>query len=102
MPKASILLEAFIDETIKRAREKGYFPTIFVGMRQKLGTITAITKLVGSGDIQSGFRRLNKLGLSNWTIEAAVEKFPNEFSSDDLKCASFRLRLAREKDQTGC
>jgi hypothetical protein len=96
MPKASKELEAFIDETIKRGRAKGYHPTVFIGMRQTYDTIPAISKLVQSGDIQSGFKRLEKLNLLEWTIEAAVEKFPDEFSKDDLECASFRLRQARE------
>ncbi|MEC5289989.1 hypothetical protein VSX64_10020 [Aurantimonas sp. C2-6-R+9] len=98
MSKASPALEAFIDETIRRGREKGYVPTIFIGMRQQLGTRPAIAKLVQSGDLQSGFKRLHKLNLLDWTIEAAVEKFPNEFTADDLGCASFRLREARKGD----
>jgi hypothetical protein len=99
--KASPALEAFIDETIRRGREKGYIPTVFIGMRQQLGTIPAISKLVQSGDLQSGFKRLHKLNLLDWTIEAAVEKFPDEFTSNDLQCASFRLREARKGPPTG-
>lgn len=95
MRKASPELEAFIDETIRRGREKDYHPTVFIGMRQSLGTIPAISKLVRSGDLQSGFRRLEKLGLLEWTIEAAVEKFPNEFDANDRECAAFRLSQAR-------
>lgn len=98
MSKASPALEAFVDETILRGREKGYIPTIFIGMRQDLETIPAISRLVRSGDIQSGFKRLQALGLLEWTIEAAVEKFPEEFSKDDRECATFRLRLARYGD----
>lgn len=55
--------------------------------------------LVRSGDIQSGFKRLHKLNLLDWTIEAAVEKFPDEFTGDDLECAAFRLREARKEDR---
>tara|TARA_R110002096_G_scaffold43994_1_gene118353 strand:+ start:219 stop:533 length:315 start_codon:yes stop_codon:yes gene_type:complete len=98
MPKASKELEAFIDETIKRGRDKGYTPTVFIGMRQTYGTIPAISKLVQNGDIQSGFKRLHKLGLLNWTIEAAIDKFRTEFTKDDLECAMFRLREARKDD----
>ncbi|MGQ7793726.1 hypothetical protein ACUN0C_15065 [Faunimonas sp. B44] len=97
MRKASPELEAFIDETIKRGRAKGYHPTVFIGMRQSLGTVPAISKLVQSADLQSGFKRLHKLNLLEWTIEAAVEKFPEEFTKDDLACASFRLREARRE-----
>ena len=92
MTKASLALEAFIDETIYRSAEKSYYPTTFIGMRQRYGTIPAISKLVRSGDVQSGFRRLRQLNLLDWTIEAAVLKFPDEFSQQDRECAAFRLR----------
>lgn len=65
-------------------------------MRQRHGTVKAISKLVESGDIQSGFKRLNSLGLIDWTIEAAVTKFPEEFSPTTLECAEFRLRIANK------
>jgi hypothetical protein len=96
VPEASAALEAFIDETIRRAAKVGYHPTVFIGMREKLGTVTAISKLVESGDVQSGFKRLSKLGLLDWTIEAAVGKFPSEFSATARECAAFRLKSARE------
>lgn len=90
---ASAELEASIDETIRVARAHGYNPTIFVDMRSKLGTIAAIAKLVEHPDIQSGFRRLKALRLLDHTIEAAVMRFPSEFSPQTRECAAFRLRL---------
>lgn len=98
MHQTSPALEAFIDETIHRGREKGYIPTVFIAMRREMGTIPAISRLVRSGDLQSGFKRLRSLGLLDWTIEAAVEKFPEEFTATDRECAAFRLRLARDGD----
>lgn len=87
-------LEAFIDETIERAVERGYRPTVFQRMRRDHGTLVAIEKLVQSGDIQSGFKRLRELGLLEWSIEAAVLKFPSEFSRAARECAEWRLRQA--------
>jgi hypothetical protein len=92
---ASPALEAFIDKTIELARERGYNPIIFIGMRRQYGTLDAIERLVQSGDIQSGFRRLNQLSLSDWTIESAVTKFPTEFSRNALQCAEWRLQQVR-------
>jgi hypothetical protein len=89
---ASPGLEAFIDETVKLAKARGYNPTIFIAMRRQHGTIGAIERLVLSGDIQSGFKRLRQLNLINWTIEAAVTKFPDEFSLHARKCAEWRLQ----------
>lgn len=92
---ASPALEAFIDETLRLSKERGYNPTIFVGMRHQHGTIDAIERLVQSGDIQSGFKRLKQLGLIDWTIEAAVIKFAAEFSHNAKQCAEWRLAQVR-------
>ena len=92
---ASAELEIFIDQTIKVAQANGYHPTIFIDMRARHGTLSAISRLVENGDVQSGFRRLEKLGLLDHTIEAAVTKFPREFSPATLECAEFRLRMAK-------
>lgn len=92
---ASPELEAFIDESIKLSKQRGYNPTIFVGMRHQYGTVDAIERLVQSGDLQSGFRRLIQLGLLDWTIESAVTKFPTEFSHNAKQCAEWRLGQVR-------
>lgn len=94
---ASAALEAFIDESIKLSKERGYNPTVFVGMRHQYGTIDAIERLVQSGDLQSGFKRLNQLSLLEWTIESAVTKFPAEFSRNARQCAEWRLQQVQPK-----
>lgn len=96
MTVASPELEAFIDKTIEVSARHAYFPTAFIDMRRRLTTIDAISKLVVSGEEQSGFKKLRKLGLLDQTIEAAVMKFPNEFSKQAQECAAFRLRMAQE------
>ncbi|HYG31037.1 MAG TPA: hypothetical protein VD887_12600 [Allosphingosinicella sp.] len=93
---ASRELECFIDETIRVAQTHAYHPTIFIDMRARYGTIPAISRLVESGDVQSGFRRLERLDLLEHTIEAAVAKFPWEFSAVTLECAEFRLRMVKQ------
>ena len=75
--------------------QKAYYPTTFIGMRKRYGTAEAISRLVVSGDVQSGFTKLKKLGLLDYTIEAAVMKFPDEFSKQAQECAAFRLRLVQ-------
>ena len=88
---ASPSLEQFIDETIRLSGAHGYHPTTFIGMRSRHGTVDAISRLVISGDIQSGFQKLADLGLIDWTVEAAVTKFPDEFSRDVRIVAAWRL-----------
>jgi hypothetical protein len=97
---ASPALEAFIDEGIKLSKERGYNPTIFIGMRHQYGTIDAIERLVQSGDIQSGFRRLNQLSLLDWTIESAVTKFSTEVSHNAKQCAEWRLEQVRPHSES--
>ncbi|NEV79800.1 hypothetical protein DYI24_22460 [Rhodopseudomonas sp. BR0C11] len=89
-------LEAFIDETIQISLSKGYPPTTFQRMRRQYGTVSAIERLVTKGEIQSGFKKLLSLGLKDWSIEAAVLKFPERFSIDARECAEFRLRAAEQ------
>ena len=89
-------LEAFIDEMLNLAKAKGYVPTAFIGMRRQYGTVDAIERLVESGDPQSGFKRLRALNLIEWSIEAAVLRFPDEFTCEARQCAEWRLK------QVGC
>ena len=90
--EASSALEAFIDESIRLSRDAGYHPTTFISMRNQHGTIESMERLVESGDIQSGFKRLQKEGLANdWSIEAGITKFKSEFSKNAIECAEWRL-----------
>jgi hypothetical protein len=89
---ASLALEAYVDESIRMSAGAGYHPTTFIGMRNRHHTLEAMEKLVKSGDIQSGFKRLKQLGLAaEWSVEAIILKFPDEFSRDALECARWRL-----------
>ena len=94
----SVELEEFIDESIRQSRQKNYHPTVFIRMRGEYGTVEAIKKLVISGEIKSGFKRLEKLDLLEWSLEAAVLKFPNEFTSEYQEAAKWRLEQAEKKD----
>ena len=95
--KARDELEAFIDEVIKTAMEHDNAPTVFMRMRQEHGTQEAISRLLRSGDVQSGFKRLSELSLVDCSIEAAVLKFPDRFDRHDQACAQFRIAQARRQ-----
>ena len=96
MKKASPELERFIDESIKRCREKRYPPTTFEGMRQRWGTWEAIRQLVRSSEIQSGFKKMVSLDLRDWTVEAAVVQFSDEFGKEEKQAAQWRLDQASQ------
>ena len=70
----------------------GYNPTIFIRMRHQHKTVPAMEQLVESGVIQSGFKRMKKLGMAkDWSVEAGILKFPDRFSDRARECAQFRL-----------
>jgi hypothetical protein len=96
--KASQELEEYVDECVAKARLAGYEPRIFVSMRGRHSTLVAMEKIVQSGDIQSGFKRLAELGLAKeWSIEACILKFKSEFSKDAIECALWRLKQLKKK-----
>ena len=91
-------LDEFVDELIRLSNQAGYDPKAFRQMRARLGTVEAIKRLVIAGEIQSGFTRLKELGLLEWSLEAAVLKFPTEFTSEYEEAAKWRLDQAKEND----
>jgi hypothetical protein len=91
MVKASKELEAFIDESVRVSIKHGYRPSNFMRMRTDLGTLSTIKKLVISGELQSGFKRLKELGIVEWSLEQAVRNFPKEFSKAEIECAHWRI-----------
>jgi hypothetical protein len=90
--KASRELETFIDEAIRRCARAGYHPTVFQRMRHQHGTLEAIARLLPSGEVQTGFKKLKSLGMLDWSIEAATLKFAEEFTLTERQCAEFRLK----------
>jgi hypothetical protein len=87
-----VTLEQFVDELIRRARPRGYVPTIFMRMRAEYGTVSAIKRLVETSEAQSGFRRLKELGMLDWSLESAVLKFPDQFTRKTIEYARARLQ----------
>jgi hypothetical protein len=94
MREASPELERFVDESIQLSRSKGYHPTVFEDMRARHRTWEAMRRIVQTGDIQSGFRRLVQLGLRDWTVEAGIVKFATEFDKGTVEAARWRLEQA--------
>jgi hypothetical protein len=88
-------LNDFVDESIRRSNEKGYYPSVFIEMRKNHGTVIATKRLVETSEIQSGFVRLKQLDLLDWSLEAAVIKFPILFDTMTREYAGFRLSQAK-------
>lgn len=90
-PERPDTLERFVDESLKQCVAHGYYPSVFLDMRENLGVREAIRRLVESSEVQSGFKKLQELGLLDWSLEAAVIHFPEGFSVLTRECAGFRL-----------
>jgi hypothetical protein len=84
-------LDEFVDEGIKRSIVHGYVPTTFMRMRNDYKTAPAIVRLVETSNPQSGFQRLKELGLLEWSLEAAVLRFPEHFAEKTRTYARARL-----------
>src|SRR3954451_6198039 len=92
---ASQALEAYMDQAIRRCRRAGYRGFVFEVLREQLGTIGAIERLVCSGQLQSGFKRMQALGLLEWTAEYAAVDFRSEFKRTVVEAAEWRLQCVR-------
>ncbi len=95
-------LNAFIEEGLKLSLAKGYPATIFRRMVAEYGNVEAVRRLAEADVLQSGLRELAKLGLLDWSAEAAVGKFPELFPNLlTRESAAFKLRLAHlESEQS--
>ncbi|TCH99680.1 hypothetical protein EJV46_03115 [Roseococcus sp. SYP-B2431] len=83
---------------ITRCQARGYNPHVFMDMRDRHGTVTAINRLLLEGEIQSGFRKLYSMNMLEWTIEAAALRFPDLFKAGSREAAQFRLDQANGRN----
>jgi hypothetical protein len=86
-----LTLEEFIEDSLQRSRERGYIPHDFLDGVDQHGLITEITRRVEGSEFKSGLLKVLELGLVDWSLEAAVLKFPDRFT--DLTVAYARARL---------
>lgn len=92
----SVELESFIDELIRRSTERGHTPQVLTDMRHRHGTVETIKRLVLSKNIQEGFKKLWELDLLDLSAEAAVLKFPEEFTLEEQEISRWRLERAKK------
>ena len=66
-------VEAWVDESIRQSKARGYHPGDFIRMRAADGgrSIQVIERLVQSGEVQSGFRRMKQIGLLEWSLDSS-------------------------------
>lgn len=88
-------LSDWINDSIKASSERGYYPTEFIKMREKYrDDVMVIKRLMENSEIQSGFQRLDDLGLADkWSMEVAVFLFSDLFPPKTKTWAEYRLGL---------
>jgi len=71
----------------------GNSPSKFIHLAEVYGAVNAAKRMIISGDITSGLKRLKKRGRLDLAMESVMlkEKFQSLFSSDELAAAQWRL-----------
>ncbi|MDF4355273.1 hypothetical protein P3445_22490 [Vibrio parahaemolyticus] len=82
-----------IREAINQCYELGYRPSRFEEMIATSHPVDVAKAFVVSGDFQSGFKQLKKLGKLNLTVEGIMinPKYSTLFTKAELEAAKWRL-----------
>ena len=83
---------------VDECRRLKYVPTAWIGMMNGPGgAAAAARRLLVSGDIQSGFERLIRMGRADLTVEYAVlqPRWHDIFEEQHREAARWRLEQAR-------
>ncbi len=85
--------EAELHEAVREAKAIGYHPTEFVRMLNDHGGVATAKRLIVSGDVQSGFKRLAKLGRLDISMERKMlmPEYKPLFTDGELEAAEWRL-----------
>ena len=84
---------ARVREALAEAHDLHYYPTRFEQMLAELGAVKLAKKLVVSGELQDGLKKMAKLGRKDLALEAIVlePRFASLFSKDEKQAAEWRL-----------
>jgi len=77
------------------AQDLGYFPAYFLEKMHRIGALKYAKELVRSGELQSGLRRLKKIGRLDLSLEhfiARVPEFIPLFNKNERDAAEWRLQ----------
>lgn len=80
-------------DAIHECHKLGYHPTRFEQMLDTLGGASLAKKLVISGELQDGLKKLAKLGRLDLSMEAIMQevRFASLFSKLEIEAAQWRL-----------
>lgn len=83
------------ERAVDECRALGYAPTAWIGMMHGPGgAVAAARRLLVSGDVQSGFERLIRMGRQDLTVEQAVldDRWTELFDDAHREAARWRLQ----------
>lgn len=82
---------------IAECRKLGYNPSIWNRMVEEHGGVVTARRLIKSGDMQTGLRKLLSLGRLELTVEHAVldERWHDLFTDEERDLARWRLEVAQ-------
>jgi hypothetical protein len=80
-------------DSIHESISLGYSPTRFMEMLNKWGGVGTAKRLVASGEIQDGIRRIVEMGHPELSMESIMlePQFASLFSEGELQAARWRL-----------
>ncbi|GFM87795.1 hypothetical protein PSCICO_31940 [Pseudomonas cichorii] len=91
--------EKAVADAIRQCHEFDYYPIVWERMNRDYGPVEAAIKLVQSGEIQSGFRHLEREGRLELSVESLMleDRFDGLFSPMVLAAPKWRLEQATKK-----
>src|SRR4051794_3219053 len=93
MNPLEVEFEQRLRESIRRSISLGYNPTRFTDMVNSYGGVGTARRLVVSGEIQDGIRRIVKMGHPELSMESIMlePRFAPLFTEGELAAARWRL-----------
>lgn len=91
--QSKLEFEQEIRESIEESARIGYHPSRFIKMLQDSDAISVAKKIVASGELQDGFKKLKALDRLDLALESIMLKpeFSKLFTKQELKAAKWRL-----------
>jgi hypothetical protein len=79
-------IEEWFDHGEKVCTRRGFPPGRWPDMRKRLGTVAAAIRVIEKLSVdETPLARLKKADLIEWSIEAGVTRFPEEFPDPKLR-----------------
>jgi hypothetical protein len=85
---------ASLRSACSKSRSLGYYPHDFEQMLDRWGGVQTAKRLVTSGDLQTGLKRLHAMGRLDLSMEKIMldADFRSLFTEQELEAADWRLK----------